>query len=923
MNLAYCGKASAENNYGMNNPMLAIDNDSTTIDNGWRPGNGIGWWQVELPCNAYINRIQIVPSSSNASDFFPSFMIAGSLTGEFRGEEKIVIQEDHWDNQKMKEYTFDPLYSKYLRLIPVVGHEWALLQEFRVYPAIDAVLNPTSTPTPVTTLKPEPSPTGTPAPSLTPTATLANTATPTLQPATSAIILFQEDFESGVLSEQEQVSSVGSFNYPPGIKSIINFGSTKAFGFGRSTCAADCYKDHTSSLSIKFPEPVYVSSLEFKEIELYGNWGTAAHLYIDGSLFATNVASRYPYNDLIEDSTYEIKAITLDKKVSAISIYIEDITRVSELFIDDLTIFGVTNLIQTPIPATTPSFTPSPTNTTSQYITIQVTDNLQSQEDILGGFDADSPDDRSLVIRWKQNDAAGIQYTGYDLYVIKDEGMPELLKNITPENTYYEWKNPEFGHSYRFNIICKFGNSAKLYETKNSVLYISNTDPTPAATLTPTATNTSTPTKTLTLPPTFTPVFTLTNTPTATFTPTNTLTPTDTHTPAATPTFTPSNTPSPTPVLFNIPENTIIVTDDLQSKDDLQGTFDADAPDNKALAIRWNFANSAFTTYHVYVKKDGGNEEFLAALPATAVYYEWKNPEFGHSYLFLLYGLVEDGSPLLLEGKAPIYYIATGVNTPTPANTLIIPTPTNTPSAVPVELTPTPILPTSTPTQPTPAIEEKVVPDYVYEFDQQTVGLSGWSDAILSGFSGNPAGEVSMTNFQASDFPASHDQKGLRFMVSAEKNPLLQPYKLEPVCFLFTAKSIEIGKNSVFIRAILKSSKDDGAAELYLGALKGKLSTAEVDGSLAFISPKNSRNFKTAKYLSCYYKPDDDTSTITPFIQIAAKKNGDDAEILIDRLEIFILKKGMKYDGMLFDEDGPGESSMPVTTPSPAAMPVY
>ena len=199
----------------------------------------------------------------------------------------------------------------------------------------------------------------------------------------------------------------------------------------------------------------------------------------------------------------------------------------------------------------------------------------------------------------------------------------------------------------------------------------------------PTATFTPSNTPTATNTATYTPTATATFTPTATHTPVKTpvFTPTDTAAPTATPTFTPSNTPTPTPVLFEIPDNSIVVTDDLQNTDDLQGKFDVDAADHKALAIRWNFKNPAFTNYHIYVKKDNDKAEFLVALPADASYYEWRNPEFGHSYFFMIYGLINNVNPLLLESKEAVYYIAMGDNTPAPAaaNT---PVPTNTPVSV-------------------------------------------------------------------------------------------------------------------------------------------------------------------------------------------------------------------------------------------------
>ena len=225
------------------------------------------------------------------------------------------------------------------------------------------------------------------------------------------------------------------------------------------------------------------------------------------------------------------------------------------------------------------------------------------------------------------------------------------------------------------------------------------------------------------------------------------------------------------------------------------------------------------------------------------------------------------------------------------------PTPTTgiTPNPSPVS-TATPLM-TSTPVP-----DAAPAPDFVYEFGNLSLAESGWSDSILSGFSGNPAGTVQMSPLEKTLFPDSNDLAGLLIHVSEGIDSVLQPYKPNEVCFLYGKESIDIGNHSVFIRALLKSDGDGSNAEIYLGALKGNLSNGNVDGSIAFISPKNSRNYQTAKYLSCYYKSDDETKLITPFIQIAAKKSGNNATIYVDRIEIFILKPGMKYDGLLFEE---------------------
>ena len=304
----------------------------------------------------------------------------------------------------------------------------------------------------------------------------------------------------------------------------------------------------------------------------------------------------------------------------------------------------------TPTSTYTPTNTPTPTQTYTPTQTpvlfsipddtIAVTDDMQSTEDLLGKYDADSPDQKALAIRWKYK---GSGFTGFHIYVIKEEGQPEFIEGLPAGSMYYVWKNPEFGHTYRFRVWGVLPGGGQMLETTKSVLYLSNTDPLPS------------------------------NTPTQTFTPTFT----ETFTPTLTPTFTPSNTPTPTPVLFDIPENSIVVTDDLQSRDDLLGKFDADSPDGKALGIRWKFKDSGFSGFHIYIIKDEGQPEFLNGVPAGSTYFLWSNPEFGHSYRFRVWGVIGSSGQMLETAKSVLYISS---NDPTPANT---PTPADTPSSTP------------------------------------------------------------------------------------------------------------------------------------------------------------------------------------------------------------------------------------------------
>lgn len=158
-----------------------------------------------------------------------------------------------------------------------------------------------------------------------------------LQPASS--IVLSEDFEDGLLDERFSQTTTGTFSDPPGIKATAQTGSTKAFGFGRSTCGSSCFGNFTTKLTITFPAPTFISAITFKTMELYGNWGSFAWLYIDGQrISAEDEFGRRPDNSGVPDSAYRTRGFSIDDKVSTINLYVWDITSSSEIFIDDLLI---------------------------------------------------------------------------------------------------------------------------------------------------------------------------------------------------------------------------------------------------------------------------------------------------------------------------------------------------------------------------------------------------------------------------------------------------------------------------------------------------------------------------------------------------------------------------------------------------------
>ncbi len=196
-----------------------------------------------------------------------------------------------------------------------------------------------------------------------------------------------------------------------------------------------------------------------------------------------------------------------------------------------------------------------------------VTDDRSSDENLVGGFDQDSPTERILAIRWDVEDDF---YKDFHIYT-EINGAKEvyIARTRSGEVNLYEWRpgavgihsdyveGPQFGNEYRFIVYgLRLDGTILRVAAESGVLFLSDGDITP--TLTPAETNTPAPTATATV----------TNTPTPTFTPeaTYTATPTPTATRTPEPTVTPTITPTP-----NFPVGTVIVTDSLMKMDDLSG----------------------------------------------------------------------------------------------------------------------------------------------------------------------------------------------------------------------------------------------------------------------------------------------------------------------------------------------------------------
>lgn len=145
-NIASLGIASSQGNIG--NPSLAIDGDTLFGASTWFSEGQNGWWQVELPCEKEVYRMEIYPWSTNNHDFYISYDILGSLTGSFNGEEVVLVSESNRTNTKVSIYEISPTLVKFIRIVPKEPHLFARLQEFKVFPAIEPIPTPTATYTP-------------------------------------------------------------------------------------------------------------------------------------------------------------------------------------------------------------------------------------------------------------------------------------------------------------------------------------------------------------------------------------------------------------------------------------------------------------------------------------------------------------------------------------------------------------------------------------------------------------------------------------------------------------------------------------------------------------------------------------------------------------------------------------------------------
>lgn len=153
-------------------------------------------------------------------------------------------------------------------------------------------------------------------------------------------LLLSEDFEDNQLHHLISINKIGSYKKAPGIDFRNEFGGSYCYGFGKSTCSASCFDSYATEMIIDLGRATYVKNLTFNVMELNGDWGSSGQVYIDGVKVKNVQLGSSPSNDGKPD--YKPRKITIDvnSNTTEIKIRVYDITNRSEIFIDDLKVYG-------------------------------------------------------------------------------------------------------------------------------------------------------------------------------------------------------------------------------------------------------------------------------------------------------------------------------------------------------------------------------------------------------------------------------------------------------------------------------------------------------------------------------------------------------------------------------------------------------
>ncbi len=131
--------------------------------------------------------------------------------------------------------------------------------------------------------------------------------------------------------------------------------------------------------------------------------------------------------------------------------------------------------------------------------------------------------------------------------------------------------------------------------------------------------------------------------------------------------------------LWKVDPIRVFVTDDIHQEKDLCLGTDIDLPDKRQLVIRWDLPGHAFTDFHIWIKVDGGEEQYLGRTASgEAKRFVWEErsgrpaeealrhenepelaeafvsgPEPDHRYEFILYGIPPSVNPEQPQAPKP------------------------------------------------------------------------------------------------------------------------------------------------------------------------------------------------------------------------------------------------------------------------------
>ena len=151
-------------------------------------------------------------------------------------------------------------------------------------------------------------------------------------------LIFAEDFEKG--ATLMSLMTVGTFPTPPGIKDNMGVGESRAFSFGRSSAGSNAWTSYMNTLIARFDREYVITRIEFDEMERYDNWGSQGTLQANGMTIENTGFAKLPSNNHVADTEFRHRSFDVSVVATNLSFHCEDITSSSELFIDNIRIYG-------------------------------------------------------------------------------------------------------------------------------------------------------------------------------------------------------------------------------------------------------------------------------------------------------------------------------------------------------------------------------------------------------------------------------------------------------------------------------------------------------------------------------------------------------------------------------------------------------